>query len=223
MDNDINYRRGLEEARKCVDKLECDGSEAALNAYWEVCCGDVLVAEENLSNQDREWENASLAVEFLDMANPLEGYDDMLDNLYLAVLRMKDAIVGHPRLKVKLLELERTIIHRIEALADHDLGASEEVENELSYYRCNIAYADKGDFDMIVQKGRLKQDPIEWSSEYEHVIDEANRKVYSLLEDHPRGMGFCLAYWSVKRQVLKEDYGIDWKSPAVMNPGVIFD
>ena len=81
----------------------------------------------------------------------------------------------------------------------------------------------KGRFDKIFFKGYLKRDPIEWSEKYEKIIDEANKKIYALLEDYPRGMGFCLAYWSVKEKVLREDYGVKWKSPVIMNPGVIFD
>ena len=36
-------------------------------------------------------------------------------------------------------------------------------------------------------------------------------------------MGFCFAYWHTKREVLSDDYGIEWRSPNIMNPGVIFD
>ncbi|WP_294456636.1 hypothetical protein [uncultured Bacteroides sp.] len=43
------------------------------------------------------------------------------------------------------------------------------------------------------------------------------------MEGHPRGMGFCFAYWNTKAQVLKADYGIEWRSPAIMNPHVMFD
>ncbi len=223
MDNDIDCRKELEEARKRAVHYGRNATEAALVAHWEVCCGDVLVVEENMRNQDREWENASLAREFLDMAGFLEGYDNMLDNLYVAVQRMRKAIFDHPRLKIEILELERTVIRRIEALYDRELEVSEEVENELLYYRRNITHADKGDFDKIEQKGYLKKDPIEWSPVYERVIDEANKRIYSFLEGQPRGMGFCFAYWSAKKRILKEDYGIEWDSPAMMNPRVIFD
>lgn len=36
-------------------------------------------------------------------------------------------------------------------------------------------------------------------------------------------MGFCHTYWYRKKQILKEEYGIDWKSPADMNPMMCFD
>ena len=223
MDNVIDYKKQLEEARKNAAKCGRNGTQEAIEAHWEVCCGDVLIAEENMRNQDREWENASLARDFLDTAHFLEGYDNMLDNLYTATQRMRKTLWEHPRLTIQMLELEQTLIHRIEALCNHQLGTSEDIENELAYYRRNINYADKGCFNKIVFQGHLRRDPIEWSADYEKIIDEANQKIYSLLEDHPRGMGFCFAYWSTKKHILKEYYGIDWNSPSVMNPGVIFD
>jgi hypothetical protein len=37
-----------------------------------------------------------------------------------------------------------------------------------------------------------------------------------------KGMGFCFSYWSTKKAVLAK-YGIEWDSPATMNPRVMFD
>ncbi len=37
------------------------------------------------------------------------------------------------------------------------------------------------------------------------------------------GRGFCTLYWLTKKRILKERYGIDWKSPADIYKGVIFD
>lgn len=36
-------------------------------------------------------------------------------------------------------------------------------------------------------------------------------------------LGYCHYYWSVKKRILKERYGIDWKSTADRFPGVMFD
>ena len=66
----------------------------------------------------------------------------------------------------------------------------------------------------------LKHDPIEMSEEYLAVIDEVEEKV-----DKNRthfGMGSCYEAWNLKFQFLMEK-GIYWKSPAVMNPRVMFD
>lgn len=68
----------------------------------------------------------------------------------------------------------------------------------------------------------LKFDPVERTEKWECVIYDVERKCAELLEDEQRGMGFCFAYWSAKRAVLQK-YGITWRSPAVMNPRVLFD
>ena len=223
MEEDIDYWEELNRVRHVAAGLERDGQASTLEAYWEVCCGDVLVAESNMENQDREWENASLAEELIDIVAYLEEYDYIFDNLYSAVSRMAEVIFDHPRLKLRLLEMELLLLQRIEIECGHEVDMGEDVENMIFLYRHNIDCADRGDFDAISPSGHLKCDPIEWSADYERVIDEANKKIYSLLEDHPRGMGFCFSYWHTKAEVLRDDYGIIWRSPAIMNPGVIFD
>ena len=68
----------------------------------------------------------------------------------------------------------------------------------------------------------LKFDPIERSEEYERAIPEVEREIAKKLKGIPRGMGFCFAYWSVKKTELAKR-AIEWNSPAYMNPGVMFD
>lgn len=43
-----------------------------------------------------------------------------------------------------------------------------------------------------------------------------------LLATSPYGMGFCFAYWHAKAVALRCN-GVEWKSPGVMNPHVMFD
>ena len=69
----------------------------------------------------------------------------------------------------------------------------------------------------------LKYDPIEDSAEYKAVIKDVEKELDKLLKNKPKGMGFCHIYWYEKRRILKEKYGIDWKSPSLMNPRVLFD
>lgn len=38
-----------------------------------------------------------------------------------------------------------------------------------------------------------------------------------------RGMGTCHIIWARKKQLLKEMYNLDWKSPAELNPTARFD
>lgn len=218
-----DYRRELAAARRAVEGLPRDGSPATLDACWEVCCGDVLIAEENLAAQDRVWENAALARELLSMATYLEGYDSMLDGLRSALARMADALYDHPRLKLSLLEFELQVIYRLEALCDGESSLSDSVQEQIDFLRRNIARADRGEWTRIEPSGNLKRDPIEWSAGYERVIDEADEKACALVADRPRTMGFCFAWWHAKAEVLRADYGLEWRSPALMNPGVRFD
>lgn len=69
---------------------------------------------------------------------------------------------------------------------------------------------------------RLLFDPVERTEDYENAILEVEAECNAALKETPRGMGFCFAYWSEKRRILAE-HGIEWRSPAAMNPGVMFD
>lgn len=115
-----------------------------------------------------------------------------------------------------------TVLRRIEAQQQHDLTAAEDASRKIDRLQRNIALADKGLLDEIRTDGHLKSDPIEWTRQYEDVIDDVERELDLLLYDHPRGMGFCHALWYYKEQVLQM-YGISWRSPHVMNPRVMFD
>src|SRR5574344_562881 len=92
----------------------------------------------------------------------------------------------------------------------------------MEFNKANIRYADSGKFKKIVNRGHLKTDPVEWTEKYEKVIDAAEKEAYAKLSGMPRGMGFCHAYWCAKSEALAKR-GIDWRSPSLMNPGVLFD
>ncbi|MGM9773976.1 MAG: hypothetical protein ACI3Y2_02065 [Candidatus Egerieousia sp.] len=69
----------------------------------------------------------------------------------------------------------------------------------------------------------LKKDPVEytlrWEEVYYDVTDELDRKFAGT----PRGMGFCIMYWPAMADLLRKKYGIEWRSPSLMNPRVMFD
>lgn len=68
----------------------------------------------------------------------------------------------------------------------------------------------------------LKFDPVERSEKWENCIYEVESECDRKLRNERKGMGFCYSYWSTKKAVLAK-HGIQWKSPAVMNPRVMFD
>ena len=207
MEQELDYRKELEEARKVASKMELRGHEHLTDAYWEVVCGTVLLAEHDLREQDQEWEIASLAREMLTYAERLAGHEQMLDNVYEA----------------RLLAFEIQLLKQIEAREGNKQELLQEAEDELSELQTNIRLADEGRLHEIPQTGHLKGDPIEWTARWEEVIDEADRKVFRKLGDTPRGMGFCYAFWHMRAEVLSKDYHLEWKSPQVMNPRVMFD
>ncbi|MBQ2953776.1 MAG: hypothetical protein IJE07_09520 [Clostridia bacterium] len=47
-------------------------------------------------------------------------------------------------------------------------------------------------------------------------------KVRSLI-GKPGMIGYCRVFWQHKKRILLDEYGLDWKSPADLNPAVSFD
>lgn len=72
----------------------------------------------------------------------------------------------------------------------------------------------------FARRRNLKHDPVEMSEEYLAVIDEVEERIEK--NRTFRGMGSCYEIWSLKQDYLFEK-GIDWKSPAALNPMVHFD
>ncbi len=73
----------------------------------------------------------------------------------------------------------------------------------------------------------MKIDKIENTEEYKQIEKELNKKIELELElkgyKNKQALGFCHIYWELKKEILKTDYNIDWKSPQDLNPEIIFD
>ncbi len=70
--------------------------------------------------------------------------------------------------------------------------------------------------------GDMVTDPVEMTPEYIAIRFELEEKIDDALEHHRGYYDYCKEYWMVKKLILRSDYGIAWKSPAVLNPGVDF-
>ena len=66
-------------------------------------------------------------------------------------------------------------------------------------------------------------DPVEQTQEYKKIEKELEALINERLKNAHRGLGFCHIYWSAKKSILKEKYNIDWRSPAELNPAILFD
>ena len=110
-----------------------------------------LWAEENIKGNKNTWQNANLIHEVLQYGPLLleTGEMSMYDLVYKTCDRIKRTIFSHPRLSVKILELEREALYRIEAETGHELGITEDVQHEISLLGTNIWYADRGEYDKI--------------------------------------------------------------------------
>jgi hypothetical protein len=69
---------------------------------------------------------------------------------------------------------------------------------------------------------RMLYDPISDDPTFAWAIKEASRRAVEEL-GQPYQMGSCHLLWRRQKQILKEEFDIDWYSPRDMNPRVIFD
>lgn len=65
--------------------------------------------------------------------------------------------------------------------------------------------------------GEIKHDPIEDTEEYKAVVDEVEREAEALVDEKIR-YGRYMYVEEEKKRLLKEKYGIDWKTSDEMNP-----
>ena len=71
--------------------------------------------------------------------------------------------------------------------------------------------------------GHLRRDPVEYTDRWEEIYYDVEDYLNERFANAPRHIGLCFKIWSAKREYLKDNYGIDWHSPAQMNPRVRFD
>lgn len=74
----------------------------------------------------------------------------------------------------------------------------------------------------------MRLDPKERNPKYSDIIKQADKEAQQeLLNKFGSGIaqkeGYCHMLWDTQQRILEEKYGIEWKSPAEMNPGVLFD
>lgn len=194
----------------------------ALEKYARICYDYCEKAQKILQEKDDSGPITGWAREVIVYAKHLGQFEHMLGAAYVVTRDMAECLFDHPRLLLELKETELEILEYIEAVEHHDLEITDDLRAEINTLRHNIQAADEGRWEAIITNSHLNHDPVEWTKEYEEVIDEADHEAYSHLTDVPRGMGFCFAYWAEKSKALARR-GINWSSPSRMNPGVLFD
>jgi len=71
----------------------------------------------------------------------------------------------------------------------------------------------------------LKRDPQEYDAEKKELIKAARAEAeFSMKQDGTINLeGSCHILWERQQKILIEKYGVVWRSPAEMNPDIIFD
>ena len=71
----------------------------------------------------------------------------------------------------------------------------------------------------------LKHDSIEDKEEYKEIFQKVKIEVGKMLNDKgvKRGLGYIHIFESHKKKILKEKYGIEWKTTQEMNQDIRID
>ena len=74
------------------------------------------------------------------------------------------------------------------------------------------------------QSGPTYHDPIEDDPSVASLFAQVRREAQSIVEAEggPR-LGRCHQVWHIVQRTLRERHGIEWLTPAQLNPGVAFD
>lgn len=198
-----------------------------------------LVSQIESNNDKGEfWRNIPLVREFIHELKDVAPFrSDAINPAYKAHYIQRLLSSGSvvrtetPRLYHSLSELYRLYID-YKVLADYDEFLNKNFDEyffrDVDIWIYNFSWivnypsSDTGKECWNTMCRMLKADPVQMSPEWEEVIYDVEREVDEKLKDETRGMGFCFGYWSAKRAAL-EKRGIQWRSPASMNPRVMFD
>lgn len=205
-----------------MENIQLEKTGNALESYYKQCVEDCDKAQKILQEMEDPSSIADMTREVIVLGRHLGQFEHMLPKAYQVTKRMAEYVYEHPRLLLELKQVELEILEYAEAIQGREMGITEDLRDDIWKLKANIKAADEGRWDDIDDGKMLKSDPVEWTKEYEDVIDEVDREAYANLTDSPRGMGFCFGYWAEKRNAL-EKRGIEWMSPSVMNPRVMFD
>lgn len=104
--------------------------------------------------------------------------------------------------------------------ADTESKVKKRFEQVLGSGRFNEVLSEaKEDFSK-----EILRDPLEREDSFLKIRfileEEIDKELSCSCEDHARP--FCIRYWDTKKRLLSERFGLEWKSPADMNPDIRF-
>jgi len=91
---------------------------------------------------------------------------------------------------------------------------------DVPYYRLEGGYDE---WKLLPRNKHFYYDPVEDSEAYKSAAPVVQAEIDAKLEGEPYRLGMCHRVWGMKKRLLKERYGIDWHTPAEVNPDCHFD
>lgn len=73
-----------------------------------------------------------------------------------------------------------------------------------------------------MNKRSYKYDPVEDSEEYRRIEGELHEKIVAEMGGE-LNRGNAYLYVRLKKEILRRDYGIEWRSPQELNPHIFFN
>lgn len=196
----------LDELINCINKRK-EGRDSTAATYKD---SNDLSALAELSSKEN---NLSRRYDVLDFIST--QYESM-GRFSVAVLYRFEALKIAKGLNKDIEGMLYLLLRDRNYYVDDDSNDVKEVVNDL----LSKEIIDKRFEDIKRHRRSLKHDPIEMSKEYLDCIDEVEEKIEQ--NRTYRGLGSCHEIWDLKFRFLLEK-GIKWKSPAVLNPRVMFD
>lgn len=132
---------------------------------------------------------------------------------------LKLAVAAHKKYCVKAEDLGEMLY---DAMKARNVYVDDDCEDLVEICSVVLPADEVDEIACSVKKHRrsIKLDAVEMTEKYLAVIDEVEKKIEENSE--MCGRGSCFETWSLKRSYLAA-YGIVWRSPAVLNPHIIFD
>lgn len=168
----------------------------------------------------------------------LNRYDKVLDALFRGDLRTAifdqcrtkdDSGVAYPAatwiLSADLAEEVREAISRIRTHLYGDDREPMSLSAPIHDVTSNGSIEEEQELLLAKYRAACKHDPIEDDPQYAAILKEADELADEALVDDPmRGqLGYCHFFWWTKQEILRQRFGIEWKTPMEMNPNTFFD
>lgn len=139
-----------------------------------------------------------------------------------------EKVIGIPIKNLNKIELS-SLLNNIESFEFEKINNIENLTKkeyiETVFMSLSLFFAHcyhRKTMDELIQE-RIPKNTAETLIAIGKIGNELESKIEEELKDEKRRLGFCHTYWTTKKHILEEDYGIIWYSPAEENPLVSYD